>query len=345
MIPSAEKQLQFLNKIQLLLEEGSFSSTYKFALLLSISDLAIEKGNDQESRLILSTESLAKKFIFYYWRQAMPYPSLSGANEVLIQNAGKQAGILNLLTQFQCKNKKPLHYAINDTRLISQISSVVKEMPLWKLQRLPSGVDDFIYEQKENGAEIILKEGAAYCFRVFHGHIQNMVQGAWIKWVRTLKQNSSTLAQLKDLNEFMFGSERSDLSTYVPLLTELQSNTCFYCNKVLTGDNPEVDHFLPWSRYPVDLGHNFVLAHSSCNRDKRDFLAAPVHLENWLQRNDHNALQMDEYLNEHNLLHDLPTSLSITQWAYDKNDLMEGAVWLGKKSKLLKLDESWKELF
>ena len=345
MIPSAEKQLQFLNKIQLLLEEGSFSSTYKFALLLAISDLAVEKGDSQGSCLTLSAESLAKKFIFYYWRQSIPYPSLSGANAILIQNAGKQAGVLNLLTQFQYEHKKPLHHAINDTALVKQVSKVVKEMPLWRLQRLPGGVDDFIYEQKERGAEITLKEGVAYCFRVFHGHIQNMVQGAWVKWVRTLKQNNSTLAQLKDLNEFMFGSERSDLSTYVPLLVELQSNTCFYCNKSLSVDNSEVDHFLPWSRYPVDLGHNFVLAHSSCNRDKRDFLAAPIHLDNWLQRNDHSKHQMNEYFDGHNLIHDLPTSLSITQWAYDKHESIGGDVWLKKKGELLKLDKSWQRLF
>jgi len=23
---------------------------------------------------------------------------------------------------------------------------------------------------------------------------------------------------------------------------------------------PVVDHFVPWARYPLDLGHNFVLA-------------------------------------------------------------------------------------
>jgi len=345
MIPSAENQLQFLNKIQLLLEEGSFSSTYKFALLLAISDLAVEKGDDQGSCLTLSVESLAKKYIFYYWRQALPYPSLNSDKEVLIQNAGKQAGILNVLTRFQCENKWSLQYAINDPNLVNQISKIVREMPLWRLQKFPGGVDDFIYEQKETSSQIILKEGVTYCFRVFHGHIQNMVQGAWVKWVRTLKQNNSVLAQLKDLNEFMFGSERSDLSKYVPLLVELQSNTCFYCDKALKGEKPEVDHFLPWSRYPVDLGHNFVLAHSSCNRDKRDFLAATNHLDNWIQRNDRNALQMNAYFDGHDLMHNLPTSLSVMQWAYDKHEAMGGDVWLGKKGKLIRLDDSWYGLF
>ena len=32
--------------IQLILQSGSFSSTYKFALIISLSRLAIEKGQD-----------------------------------------------------------------------------------------------------------------------------------------------------------------------------------------------------------------------------------------------------------------------------------------------------------
>ena len=45
-IPTAQEQLKFLKNIQLILQSGSFSSTYKFALLISLSRLAIEKGED-----------------------------------------------------------------------------------------------------------------------------------------------------------------------------------------------------------------------------------------------------------------------------------------------------------
>lgn len=44
--PTAEDQLQFLNNIQRLLDEGQFTSTYKFALLMALADLAVEQGND-----------------------------------------------------------------------------------------------------------------------------------------------------------------------------------------------------------------------------------------------------------------------------------------------------------
>lgn len=344
MIPSAEEQLQFFHKIQLLLEEGSFSSTYKYALLLAIADLSVEKGEELNSSLRLSVDSIARKFIFYYWRQSIPYPSINEEG-VLFQNNGKQAGVIKIITNYQLENNRPLHQAIHDPVLINSVAKVVRTMPLWRLQKMPSGIVDFIYEQTTSGSEIVLREGVAYCFRVFHGHIQNMVQGAWLRWVRKLKHNHSLLGQLKDLNEFMFGSERANLGNYVPMLIELQSNTCFYCDKSLKGNKSEVDHFLPWSRYPVDLGHNFVLAHSVCNRDKNDLLPAVTHLENWINRNDSNQSQMDQYFCENNLLHDIDTSVSITKWAYDKTELLGGDVWLSKKNQTCKLDDSWRILF
>ena len=42
--------------------------------------------------------------------------------------------------------------------------------------------------------------------------------------------------------------------------------------------DPHVDHFIPWSRYPRDLAQNFVLAHGACNLDKGDMLSAPAQL-------------------------------------------------------------------
>ena len=38
--------IQFLINVQRLLDEGLFVATYKFALLLSLADLAIELGDD-----------------------------------------------------------------------------------------------------------------------------------------------------------------------------------------------------------------------------------------------------------------------------------------------------------
>jgi len=72
-----------------------------------------------------------------------------------------------------------------------------------------------------------------------------------------------------DLELFLFGGARVDLSAARAALQEMQENRCFYCGSLMRQD-PHVDHFIPWSRYPRDLAQNFVLAHGACNLDKGD---------------------------------------------------------------------------
>ena len=56
-------------------------------------------------------------------------------------------------------------------------------------------------------------------------------------------------------------------------LTDLQHGGCLYCGAALRATNTRVEHFIAWARYPVDLGHNFVL-----NGKRRDRLPACDHL-------------------------------------------------------------------
>jgi hypothetical protein len=56
--PSPEFQLEFLGKVQRLFSEGDFTATYKFALLISLCDLAIELGQDNDAPLELPYKSI-----------------------------------------------------------------------------------------------------------------------------------------------------------------------------------------------------------------------------------------------------------------------------------------------
>ena len=44
--PSPEEQVRFLENFQTLLSEGQFTSTYKFALLVALADIAVESPVD-----------------------------------------------------------------------------------------------------------------------------------------------------------------------------------------------------------------------------------------------------------------------------------------------------------
>ena len=45
-LPSARDQLDFIQKLRRLLDEGSFVATYKFALLEAMADLCVTQGQE-----------------------------------------------------------------------------------------------------------------------------------------------------------------------------------------------------------------------------------------------------------------------------------------------------------
>ena len=94
--PDPERQVQFLFDVQRLISDGSFVATYKFALLLALADLAVERGDDTTESLPLDTLDLAEKFVDLYWRQVLPWvPASEGTTGRLAQARGKDAAVLN----------------------------------------------------------------------------------------------------------------------------------------------------------------------------------------------------------------------------------------------------------
>lgn len=320
-----------------------FSSTYKFALLHAIADHCVEAGADDSAELFITTKELAVKFIDLYWTQTATFPSNSD-HEVLYQNNGQQAAVINDIRKArEVESKLHVFKSRPDySRLLATVSNTIKLMPLWKLQVMgdSSLVLEFLYPQTGKGNEITLKSGVCYCFRKFYGEITDMLHSAWIRWIQKASGNQRILGQNVNLEAFLFDSKRSKLELYVPILKEEQGNNCFYCNKSIKG-NPEVDHFIPWSRYAVDLGHNFVLSHKTCNGHKSDYLASETFLEKWVVRNQKSGGMLSEYCNDNNLSHNLGTSLSVSRWAYKQCSDTGGIVWAGGKNGFTGLSGRW----
>jgi hypothetical protein len=124
------------------------------------------------------------------------------------------------------------------------------------------------------------------------------------------------------------------------VLADLQHGNCFYCNGSISRVG-EIDHFVPWSRYPVDLGHNFVLAHSTCNGSKGALLAAEDHLGRWFERNRSFGAQVSEACNRVKMTHDLNASLQITVWAYEQVAAAGGKLWQAN-TVLIPVSDHWR---
>lgn len=333
---SPEHQIQFLNNIQRVLDEGQFTSTYKFALLLAIADICVEEGNlAAESELEIPVERIAELFITYYWRQSAPYAHPGGdpGGHVLLQNPNEQAKIVSLLRRERDRHGDALlpvlHNQRSRDRIVRGVAKVVAKMPLDRLQNMGGGKKIFLYDDADVSKSIKLLSGVCYCFRAHHTLLRNLVRGAWLQVVRKL--NGGILGEETDLHDFMFGGERTLLTPVRPLLRELQQDKCFYCGERLTGQKVEVDHFIPWTRYPVDLGHNFVLADERCNRNKSDTLAATTHLERWVDQIRRSPAELENAFAELTIPMNLDRSVRIANWAYSRDCEREARTWVRAK--------------
>jgi 5-methylcytosine-specific restriction endonuclease McrA len=250
---------------------------------------------------------------------------------VLKQNTGQQAAVINLIESARERYDGSLTRVKRDKaswqRLVNETDSVVRNMPLWKLQTIGNENVEFLYENVGEGNEIELLPGVAYNFRKFHSLIQDLVRGAWVRHIRGIRDNREVLGESADLQEFLFGSEREGLDIYREFLNDIQDGECFYCKGTIRGPG-DVDHFIPWVKYPVDLGHNFVLADSVCNRKKSDYLAAESHLDNWFERNNLHLKSMQDYFDDNSIYHNLNSSNQITCWAYEQAENAKAHVWV-----------------
>lgn len=347
--PSAEFQVSFLTHLQRILQEGSFTATYKFALVHALADLCVQKGDETGDALPLRVHDIAVRFVELYWRQAMPWQGPE-VGEVLAQNTGGQAAVIRLIREARESYGERLDLLRGREEawqgLTADVGRVVRVMPLWRLQTVGDETHEFLYENgrfEGRGAAraIVLRPGIAYCFRTFHSLVIDLVRADWLRFVR--RRNPRSLGETNELGEFLFGVPRTNLAAIRGALTALQDSRCFYCDGRLDGP-VNVDHFVPWARYPVDLGHNFVAAHDRCNSNKSDHLAGGMHLERWARRNRTHGYELGSVFDDLGMPHDLAASHRVARWAYGQVAGRRGVVWI-RGRELVPLEEGWENHF
>ena len=328
----ARKQVEFISYLQRLLVEGDFVATYKFALLHAIADICIEHplalNVDPEQKRMILIDELVEKFIELYWQHSLPFGT--DENFVLLQNSYKQSALIKSLSEIRrdgVHSVSQLKAHVSYLTLLSKTRCTFKDGPLWRLQILSRSADCFLYPHDKNKNYIELNPGITFCFRRFYDLVVSLARTQWVQKVAEFPANQAAIGNKGNLNDFMFGTNRRIITQARPVLKDIQNGQCFYCDKVLK-DTGEVDHFIPWARYPNDLGHNFVLAHKSCNNNKRDHLAATRHKNKWYEQNiiQHGKTlhaELGQYF-----VCESERSEAVTTWAYQLAGQNSSYLWL-----------------
>lgn len=314
--PSPEAQLVILSKLQRLFAEGDFTATYKFALLIALADIAVECGRDDGDSLQVNHGAIAAAFIELFWQQTAPYTCGREGNEpgVLAQNNGAQAAVVNAIIQFRQQHPAATAQSAKTLTayrgLLQQVAHTVSAQPVRYLQNLGGQHDPFLYERLPGA--VLLKPGIAYCLRRFQPLVQQLARSHWVAHVKRNRLNLPILGEADDLESFLFETPRQALAIIGTGLRRLTDSHCFYCDAKV--HDADVDHFMPFSTYPRDLIHNFVLTHPACNRSKSDTLAARPHLERWwgyINRHD-DALR--EIGDKAGRISDLTSTRAVARW-------------------------------
>lgn len=285
-----------------LLDESRRVATYKYAVLLALTDLCLEQASALgDPPAAVTTHDLAEKVLELYWPHTAAFDGKDGLT-VLRQNTGGQAEILSAIGAFRerhaadpsepvsrARHRAPDQYE----RLVRTVEWKLIEMPLPKLQRLGNAESHFLYQigwddsvrRRDTEApsfdpRIRLQPAVGAHLIRLSGLLRPLIQRGWSAMVAQLNPAATDEARLQD---FLFGALRISLAPVRADLRELQNNRCFYCDERLEGGT-DVDHFVPWARYPDNGIENLVVAHRTCNGDKSDFLAASGHVRRWSDR-------------------------------------------------------------
>jgi len=342
-VAADDDALAFAEQLLTLLDEGSFVSTYKFAVLLALMDLCFEHTNKHGAPPpMVTTPQLAVKVVELFWAQSRGFEG----GDRLQQNAGpKPAKVLRLIeefrvacgdpsaTLFKARLRAPNAYE----RLLRNVEWTLVLMPLPKLQRVGRELRPFIYDigwsddiKKSQWRDPhwfdnrihFIGRAAEHLVRL-SGLLRPMIQHKWAQKVAQLNA-----LEITRLESYLFGSSRQSLSPVRAGLRDIQKGDCFYCQRPLRSAG-EVDHFLPWARHPDDGIDNLVVAHAGCNSSKRDFLVAARHLGRWRERTEVHHEELEQLAGEKSWPREPSRILGSVRAVYLR--LPEGvSLWLGR---------------
>ena len=300
----------FLERLLVLLARGSFTTTYKYALLLALIDLNLEGAGRGADVTTITTRQLAERVVALYWPHTRPFQG----KELSQSRAGQgESSVLRSILTFRRavapNDSLPQRAAMADpagySRLVEAVEWVFVREPIPRLQVIGGAQELFLYRVEwtiqQNSGDPIDRSLPLLTRRAFRGgeipNVLRLLPGVHERLVglaavlRPLihRQWTDLVAQMnrlpeRALEDHLFGRSREDLEPVRRPLWDLQSGRCFYCGGSVPLAQAQVDHVLPWSRFAEDTIENLVVADGPCNLSKRDFLIGREPLEPWLAR-------------------------------------------------------------
>ncbi len=285
------------------IDEGRRTATYKLALLMALID-ACATNSDPSGRApsVLHTREIALHVLRLYLPHARGYLADPTAEPVTLrQITNQRSAVLGAVVRLHLVGETSghrtlraleLHHPDEVDRCLDEVERTFARYPLRLLQVVGNEERPFLYDidwgesvtlsalHAEGGGIVRFRPGASDELVRLAPLLRPLIELHWVRMVASL--NGLDL-EGERLRAHLFGADRSAFPTGLRSgLRELQDGRCFYCDERLSARS-EVDHYIPWSRWPNDAIENLVLA-DACNNHKRDHLAGADHAQRWARR-------------------------------------------------------------
>ena len=284
----ARKKTQALvgiGKVQSIIIRDSKSSTYKFALLRAINEIAQTESYSvryQANQVLVPIQKIAKLWTYYYW---------NFAKNKLKQGTNDKLAIYNELVPLVKKLKTPTsdyytNYSNKNFESLEKlIANTIISQPVKYITEDNSKKSVFNFVKASSGG--VLKGHLAipeeiWRDMVLYGHW--IEQGLLLEWAKLsfkLNQQGQSLGYFLDQLMYDFESDRdsSVLSVVKDAIYdsagELKIEKCIWSDKKLNQKNLAIDHLIPFSSNRIEHLWNLMPTDSKVNLNKSDKIPTP----------------------------------------------------------------------
>jgi hypothetical protein len=310
----AMQPVYLLERLQDLLRESRYTTTYKFALLHALCDLALEMSPESSQ---LPLQRVAERIIELYWQQILPFsPPQADRSISLRMSTTPQAVAITLVRQLHARHQGRLSAARSSGRMREYSQSMLDVLKRDVLRRLqPTGSTPLLYRVPITGDNLDLLPGVPDTLRRFNGLLTDMIQSRWAAWVERV---NPAIAGNDALRQHLFIPDRDTLRSVVPAMLDIQQGRCFYSHARITARGAHVDHFLPWSVTHNNSVGNLVLATAQANLAKRDRLPSKAKFRSWKQRNAEYSTELMRIASETGLPWQPDALTQLASWLYQR---------------------------
>lgn len=337
----------FGERLLRIIDEGRRVATYKLALLLALLDAcAAESGPSGRAPQTMHTRTIASYVLRLYFPQSVDFV-MDDRPVTLRQITNPSSRTFQMIADLQrsaarcgCRKLDDVKQRLPDDydRTLSEVERTFARYPIRLLQVVNGQHLPFLYDidwdqsvtlrqlHREGGGLTRFRPGASDALVQLGPLMRPLIETHWTRMVASI--NRVDLAEER-LRAHLFGTQRQAFPQALRRdLAELHDGRCFYCARPL-GKRFDLDHLIPWSRFPNDAIENLVPADPQCNNDKRDILPATTHLARWAKQVVAHAPQLIEIAEARNWLCDRPHTLAVTRSTY--RHLAPGTpLWLGR---------------